>query len=495
MAQQDDDEELSEVRVSARNRNPSIGRRWQDADKVFPAGTRSPRMQAAMNPTLYRERLDTNNLISQAFADDGPLAGMTAENPLLAEQIRDQAETPMAPAQHRQFRSAIMQLVGAEVERETKTRNQIADNTAFMRIFSAMDAAIPGLRDPKRHTLEEEERRQIEIGYNQAQELALLDPDASKAVMADVRRRADALTANVRTHIEQVRKAARLDDSELWSNATEQLNETNDVIASLQHDTDKRGRLKSPNDALIGRATALLGRSGSLPRAGLGEAAGANVGSQVGAQMGGTKGALVAVAGDLAGKIVDKFTESGDVRDLIERLQFNAQLIQQGYEQNRAALAKKYSPYGIEFGAEPGEVYATINEAYRAEAEKIPAKVQTPEESASSKNMTLRMMLQRERDNAAEAEAAVRPEASAGMRGSDSRLAAAIERSQMASDDLEIFEDDLRQAGSTDALPLPEGAPPPDTKAARARRQARGESRVRSQIRQGIMEALRSYTR
>lgn len=354
-----------------------------------------------------------------------------------------------------------------------------------------MDGALPGIKDPDRQTFEEAERKQIGVMYQQAQEMALLDPDASKALMADVRKKADSLTSNVRTFMEKGRKRAIDEDIALFASAQEQVNETNDIIASLKHDSDERGFLKSPNEALIARAMAALGRAQNLPRPGDDVA---NSGANIGGAVGGMKGTLIGEAAALGGKILDKVTESGDINDLVERLQFNSQLVQKGYLDNRKVLQDRYAPLGIQFGEKAGDVYAVVSDAYDKEAGKIPEAKKTPEQEDADRTTTLRTMLGDQVASAEDAESRAKPEASANMPGSRERLAAAIERAQNARDDRDLFEDDLRQQGNPNATPLAPGAEE-SVKQARARRQARDTRQMHSQIRQGIMDALRGFTR
>lgn len=487
-----DDEPIEEIQVEGVDRFPSIGKRAAGGKRHFAQGTFLPRVQAVINPRLYRERGDTSRLVEDVFADGGALGRIAASNPTLMTEIRQQAETPMSPKEHQQFRSAIMQLVGEEVEREAQTGLQIADNKAFMSAFAMMDGALPGARDPERETFEEAERKQIGVMYQQAQQMALLDPAASKALMADVRKKADALTSNVRTFMEKGRKRAIDEDVALFASAQEQVNETNDIIASLEHDADERGILRSPNEALIARAFNALGRAQNLPRPGDDVA---NTGQNIGAGVGGLKGTLIGEAVALGGKIIDKTTESGDVRALIDRLRFNSQLVQEGYLANRKTLQDRYAPLGIEFGEKAGEVYATVADAYQKESDKIPAKASTPEQDETERTTTLRTMLNDEVASAEADEARAKPEAAANMPGASARLAAALQRAQNARDDRDLFEDDLRNAGSKNAAPLAAADTGETIKQARARRQARDTRQMHSQIRSGIMEALRGYTR
>ncbi len=451
-----------------------------------------------MNPRLFRERGDTNALVSDAFGEDGPLSSLSSTNPVLYDSIKQQADTPMTVQDHQKFRSAILGMVSDQVEKESKVRTQIADNQSFMQAFASLDAALPGIKNPDRFTYEEAERRQIGMMFKQAQEIALLDPDASKGIMVDVRKKADALAANTRTQMEQIRKSARLDDMALWTGAQEQVNETKDIIDSLRNDSDERGFLKSPNEALVARAMNQLGRASSLPRAGLGEAAGSAAGATMGTSIGGVKGGLIEMGSQVLGSMVDKVTANGDIKDIIKRLEFNSQLVQAGYIQNRKALADQYAGAGIQFGEKAGEVYAVLDEQYQSEADKIPSKASDATTDKADKTNTLRSMLDEEVFSARRATEDVRPEASAGMRNSGSRYAAAMARQQAAEDDLAIFDDDQRQATGVPLVPA-EGVSLEDaTKAvqqARMRRQARDEASTRSSIRRGISEALRGYMR
>jgi len=486
------DEEIQEIVSTGIDRTPGIGTRVKKGKEHFAPGTFLPRVQAILNPGLYRERGDTTRLVEDVFAEGGALARVAATNPTLYNEIRQKSETPMSAAEHKQFRSAILEMVGSEVEREAQTGIQIADNTSFMKAFALMDGALPGARDPERETFEEAERKQIGVMYQQAQEMALIDPAASKELMTEVRKKADALTSNVRTFMEKGRKRAIDEDTQLFASAQEQVNETNDIVASLEHDADERGFLRSPNEALIARAFNALGRAQNLPRPGEEIA---DTGQNIGGAVGGLKGTLVGEAIALGGKILDKTTESGDVKDLIERLKFNAELVKKGYIENRKTLQDRYAPLGIEFGEKAGEVYATVADAYKKESDKIPAKSQTPEQAETERTTTLRTMLGTEVDSAEAEVAKAKPEAAANMPGARGRLAAAIARAQNATDDRDLFEDDLRQQGHADAIPLQAGDTGEALGQARARRQARNTRQMHSQIRQGIQEALRNYTR
>ncbi len=489
----DDQEQiLPEVGVKGRNRFQDAATRVSRATDVFSAGTFAPKIRALLQPGLYRERGDTNALLEDALADDGPLARISASNPELVTELRQQAANPMNERQHQQFRSSILQMVQGEVDRETKVRSTLQDNQSFLESFHALDSSIPGIKDPDKFTFEEAERKQILGLYQQAQQMAVLDPEGSKAIMADVRKKADALTVNVRTFMERNRKLAMADDTALSTSAREQINETNDILESLQHDSDERGFLKSPNEALIARAMAALGRAQNLPQPGFGEA-GAASGANVANQVGGAKGTLIGEGMALAGKLIDKVKQSGDVKDLMERLRFNAGLIERGYQQNRQALQKRYEPLGIRFGEQPGDVSAVLEENYRAEGDKIPAKTSTPEQSKKEQADTLRQMLQDEHAAASAAVEKLSPEASANMPGASQRLAAATARAQNAADDLAVFEDDQRAAA---------GGPEPQTEdaakaisQARARRKGREEMNSRGQVRTAIQESLRSRLR
>lgn len=492
-------DELDEVAVEGRNRFPGAGKRVSRAREVLSPGTVLPRVQALLNPRLYRERADTNNLLQEVFAEGGALARLAVSSPELASELRNQAESPMTSDQHQQFRSVLLGMVAQEAAHESAVQRTIADNEGFMQAFAVMDSAIPGIRDPKRTTIEEKEREQIALLYQQAQQMALLDPEGSKAMMSEVRKKADMLTANVRQFMEQRRKAAIIEDSALWSGKQERLNEIADVVQLLQHDRDESGKFKKPNEAIIGRALAALGRASSLPDSGYSQAAAATAPALGALAGGGTRGAVVDAAVGVVGMVADKITDSREVDSLIERLQYNASLIEQGYATDRQRLFERYAPAGIEFGAEPGEAYAVIDDAYKAQASKIPEPGSDAAKEQEDRNETLRLVLTDELDSADEAVAQLAPEASANVPGAAARLAAAIERQKIARDDLAIFEDDSRQAAGVE-LESVEGIEdaPAAQKAieqARARRQQRQGAAMQSQIRRGIQEALRGHTR
>lgn len=483
-------DELDEVEVTGVDRTPGVVKRAKRAPGLLASGTVLPRLQGILNPALYRERGDTSRMVESVFGEEGALARLAASNPDLATEIRQQADTPMSVGEHKKFRSGLLALVGDEVAKEQRTQYQLRDNAGFMEAFSAMDAALPGVKDPDRFTFEEAERRQIAIMYQQAQELALLDPDGSKALMADVRKKADSLTANVRTQMEQIRKAARIEDSALFNAARERISETDDVVASLRNDMDDKGVFRKPNEAIIGRALAALGRANSLPSSGINEAATA-AGAQVNAAAGGgTKGLILDTAIGIGGMVANKIKEGDDVAQLIERLEFNKGLIQKSYTEDRARLEQRYKPIGIAFGAEPGEVYAVLDENYKRAADQFPAKGAEPKDKPEA----LRNMLTDEQEAAQAALEDVKPEASANMPGARERLAAAIERLNLANDDLAIFDADQAEATGK-PLPVAGDDAGAEVVKARQRRQARSETRAQGQVRKGIMEALRGYTR
>lgn len=498
MAGENEFEELAEVEVSGRNRNPNAATRVRRARETFAPGTFLPRVQALLNPRLFRERADTNNLLEDVFAEDGPLGRLAATNPELVNELRQQAANPMQSGEHKQFRSALLGLVGQEVEKEGKIRAQVADNEGFMRAFAALDSSIPGIRDPDRFTLEESERRQIGILFDQAQQLALLDPDASKAIMAEVRKKADTLTANVRQFMEKNRRDAQLQDAALWSTAQERINETNDIIASLRDDMDERGVLRDPHPALIGRAMAALGRSSDLPGSGINEAAEAVGGVIAAGTQGSDNGNILATAISLGGQAVDKLKQRKEVGYLIQRLEFNRGLIEKGYLDDRQKLAERFRGSGIELGQAPGEAYAVVDEAYQAEADKIPAKAGRDGQERDDQVSSLRTMLDDELRSADAAVEKLRPDAAANLPGAAERLASAMLRQQIATDDLAIFEDDLRQAAGKDLASV-QGVDANEAQKAlqlaRARRKNRSDATTRASIRRATMEALRSHTR
>ncbi len=451
-----------------------------------------------LSPALFRERGDTNSLVEDVLAEDGPLGRIAATNPELVTEIRQQANTPMSTKEHAKFRSALLGIVGDEVEREGKVRSQLLDNQSFMEAFSALDGFIPGITDPKRQTLEESERRQVAILFEKAQQLAPLDPEASKAVMAEARKKADTLTANVRQFMEKNRLRAQLEDGALYANADEQVQEADDIIKSLRDDMDEKGMLREPHPAIIARAFAALGRAGDLPASGINESAEA-----VGAQLGGLAskegdGNMIQTAVQLAGKGLEKLKQGKDVEYLIKRLEFNKGLVQQGYIKNREQLLARYEPLGIALGEKPGEAYAVVHDAYKAEADKIPTKAQTPAEQEEDRVSSLRTMLDGELGKADEEVKNTQPDAAANLPGAASRLAKALARQANARDDVALFEDDLRQQRGGE-LPVMKGVEPgmveESIKGARMRRQARTEQSTRSAVRQGIMESLRSRTR
>lgn len=486
-------DELEEVAVTGVDRNPGAVKRVKRAPGHFATGTLLPRIQGLLNPGLFRERGDTNRLVESVLGEDGALSRLAATNPDLATEIRQQANTPMSSAEHEKFRSSLLGMVSSEVERNQKTQYQLRDNQGFFEAFKMLDGFLPGSGNDEIDTREEYERRAIETLYKQAQEVALIDPDHSAALMGEVRKKADALTDNVRTALDKRRRVAEAEDSALWSTAREKLSETSDVVAALQDDLDKKGLRRDPNDALMARALALLGRAGDFPSAGVEDAA-----SDATALIPAKAGEAGNIAGEvikLASKATDKVLQADDVRYLIQRLQFNAQQVQASYIQDRAALADKYKASGLKFGEKPGEIYAVPNELYQREADKIKAAPKKATDDVDS----LRGMLTDEEESAQAAVDKVKPEASANVPGASRRLTAALERLQLAKDDRAIFEDDQRQAAATAGGRAAEIVQADDAseeiKKARQRRALRQQQQSATQTHQATMKALRGYTR
>lgn len=501
----DDLQELAAVDVTARDRNPGALSRVRRARETFAPGTLLPHVQALLRPGLFRERADTNSLLDSVFADDGALAALGAENPDLVAALRDQAGTPMSPGQHEKLRSVILGLVGDQVEKEGQIRAQVADNQAFMQAFSVLDGAIPGITDPKRNTLEESERRQVQVLFNQAQELALIDPDASKAIMTEVRKKADNLTANVRQHIEQQRKRAELEDIELFSSSDNALQLLNDASADYARAVASD---KDIPDFVVEKMIKAYGAASAVAAPNLTDAAAAAISGAAsgGVEGSGGKGALQgtlvgaavgAVVTGVAGT-VEYFKDKKKVKQLAEYLETSKAQIRQNYAANRGKLQERYAPLGIQFGEQQGEVYAVVNDAYKAEAGKIPSKASTPESEQADRTEALRTMLESEQASADAAVEKYRPDAAANLPGAAQKLAAALARKQTAEDDLAIFEDDLRQAAGKDLTDIP-GVEVADAEKAislaRARRKNRSDAATRASIRNGIMESLRSHTR
>lgn len=480
---------LEEVAVTGANRNPNAAKRFERAPGHFAGGTLLPRIQGLLNPGLFRERGDTNRLVDSVLGEDGALARLAATNPDLATEIRQQADTPMSSAEHEKFRSTLLTMAGDEVARNQKIQYQLGDNKSFFEAFKTLDGFLPGIGDAKVDTREEYERRQIETLYKQAQEVALLDPDHSATLMGEVRKKADALTDGVRTDMEKLRRVARAEDSSLWATQREKLSETSDVIAALQDDLDKKGLRRPPSPELIARASALLGRAGDFPSAGVADAA-ADATSLI-PEKAGDSGNLLGEAVALAGKITDKALQSDDVKYLIQRLQFNSQQVAASYVQDRAALADKYKASGLQFGEKPGEVYSVPNEAYTRAAEKIKPAPKKGTDDVDS----LRGMLTDEVSNAQAAADKVAPEASANVPGAAARHQSALARLQIAKDDAAIFEDDQVQA-SGKAPPVARGDDAAmELQKARQRRAVRQQQQNSGLVRKATMEALRGYTR
>lgn len=481
--------ELEEQQAVGVDRSPGAVSRAKRARGHFASGTILPRLQGLLNPGLFRERGDTNRLVESVLGEEGALARLAMSNPDLAQEIRQQADTPMSSAEHEKFRSTLLGMVGDEVKRNERIKYQLADNQSFFDAFSTLRGFVPGYGNDEVDTREEYELREVQTLYKQAQAAALTDPDHSAAIMGEVRKKADALTANVRTDMEKQRKVARAEDGALWATARERLSETDDVIASLQDDLDKKGLRRDPSPVLIARANALLGQASDIPAAGFSEAA--DTAASMVPQAEGGAGNLLGEGIRLAGKATDKALAASDVQYLIQRLQFNRGLLQQSYTNDRLALADKWKASGLQFGNKAGEVYSVPSEAYKREAEKIEAAPKKPTDDVD----TLRGMLT---DEVASAQAAVdktKPEASANLPGAAARFATATARLQMARDDADIFEADQQEAAAN-GQPVERA---PDAAAnlleARKRRAARQSQRDSGLVRKATMEALRRYTR
>jgi len=500
----DESMELPEVAVQGRNRFPGPVRRVSRAKETFSPGTFLPRVQALLNPGLYRERADTNNLVEGIFTEEGALGRLAATSPELVAEIRQQAESPMTRGEHKQFRAALLEMVGQEAAHESKVRATVADNAAFMEAFAAMDAALPGIKDPNRFTLEEAERRQIGIMFEQAQELALIDPDASRALMSEVRKKADGLTANARQYFEQLRKRAAAEDVALYSNTDNTIQLLRDAHQDLTRAIDSG---KTVPEFVLQKALNAYGAAGSMQLTSLGQVGAHAVGEAIGGGLGGmTAGGLGGVAiGAAAGAaiglgegLVAHFKDKKNVRLLADALVSAQEQAAANYQSNRAKIMERYKPVGIEFGAQQGEVYAVVDEAYKAASSSIPESARQAGKEGEEQRETLRMMLEDQLTAANLAVSELEPEASANVPGAAQRLASAIERRQMAVDDLAIFEDDLRQQAGVDFASI-EGLDPAAAekaiKEARARRQNRQAAAMQAEIRRGIRESLRSHTR
>lgn len=482
--------ELPEATVAGVQRNPGILKRMARAPMHLASGTFLPRLQGILNPSLYMERGDTSRLMDDIFTEGGALERLAAANPALAQEIRQQSETPMSVGEHRRFRSAILGMVEEEVARESKIQYRLADNANFMEAFRAMDAAIPGARDPERFTFEEAERRQVDILFRQAQEMATIDPDGSAAIMAEARKKADSLTSSVRTQMEQIRKAARVEDSALAVNTRNASQLVGDALQELRSAIAEKGVSDVP-DHVLQRAMQAYGTAGQVALTNVGDVVASGALGAAGGLAGGPAGALVSGAVAAAGGIREFFKGKEKVLDLERSLAGMQEQFAANYQANRAALQERYKAQGLAFGEQPGEVYAVLDEAYKAASDKIPAKVPTEAEREADKESTLRQMLTDERDNAEAAMKRQEPEASANMPGASRRLAEARERQQRAQDDLAIFEaDTMERSGGQ----VPENAAAAITEA-RARRQSREQAATAARARAATAEALRSYTR
>lgn len=497
-------QELQEVGITGRNRFPGAAQRVSRARETFSAGTVLPRVQALLNPRLFRERADTNNLVDGIFTEEGALGRLAIMHPEMAAEIRQQAESPMTAKQHQQFRSALLEMVGQEAAHESKVQATITENVNFMQAFSAMDAAIPGIRDKDKFTLEEAERRRIHIMFNQAQELALVDPDASRALMSEVKKKADDLTANTRQYFEQVRKRAAAEDISLYSAADNTAQMLRDAHEDLSRFIEAD---KDIPEFVLQKALTAYGAAGSMQLTSLGQIGAHAVGEAVGGGVGGLTGGGLAGAGvgavaglgiGLTEGLISHFKDKKNIRALADTLVRAQEQVAANYQANRAKIMERYKPIGIEFGAQQGEVYAVLDEAYQAASSAIPESAAAAGREGAEQRETLALMLH---DQLAAADREVdelTPQASANVPGASERLRVALERRQMAVDDMAIFEDDMRQE-SGQALSEIEGidadAAQEAIKQARMRRQTRQQAAMQSETRRAIREALRSHMR
>lgn len=487
-------DELPEVTATGRNRFPGPLERFRRGREELSQGAFLPRVQALLSPGLFRERLDTNALMESAFGEGGQLEDLKQTDPETYQAIRDAAANPMQPGEHVKFRSAILDMVDGEVRRKQAIDGQIADNGGYMRVLALMDRAIPGINDPDMETYEEGERAQIQAEFERAQAAAQAgDVEGSKAIMTEVRKRGDALTANTRERMEQYRKQARIEDSALYSASDNARQLLRDSMEDLRK---YRERGEVPPDFVLDKAVKAYGAAGALQTTTAGDAAAAALGGGVGGggagMAGGVPGVLIGagtgvVTGGIGG-LKDYFKSKKNIAALEAQLGDTLAQVDANYASNRATLAKRFAPVGIKFGEQPGEVYSTLGDAYQAASEKIPESApRTPEQVNTDRTESLRKTLTSEQEAARAAVAAARPDAAANLPNAQSKLEKAMQREQEANDNLALFESDI--AGT---MPGREAG---DVRDARKRREERAKSQRARDRQEGIVTTLRRFTR
>jgi hypothetical protein len=482
-----DQQELDMVTGEGRNRSPGALSRFESGASTFAPGTVLPRLQALIHPGLYRERGDTNDLVEKLTAPGGALANLEYDKPELWAQIKQQADTPMSVQQHNAFQSSLYGLVQGQIDNERKVQRTTQDNTAYMSSLAELRKFAPGVNDPKLKTYEEGELEQIDLGYKQAQEMALYDPEGSKALMADVKKRGDTLTQNLRGEMEKRRKAFFQEDSSLAVNSRNALSTVGDALEDLDKAIAKGGEIP---EQVLNKALAAYGAAGNAAQTTAGDvitqtATGAATGAPAGL-VGAGIGAAIAAGGG----VIQFFKSKERVQALRENLQGVQSQINRSYADNRAALGKRAQAQGLLLGEQPGEVYS-VAQSYQAQADKIPDKASTPAQDDAAKNTAYENMLKKEQAAAQDALAKAQAPASARMPGADAMLAAAKERASIANDDLSIFQADMQQQPGAAG----QEAAGSEITQARQRRAARSQHQKQSEIRAAIGESLRNHIR
>lgn len=498
------DDELPEVGVSPRrDRFPGFIERFKRAGELS-RGTFLPHVQAVINPGLFRERQDTNALMDSAFGEGGQLEELRQTDPQLYDALREASQDPMRPGEHRKFRSAILDMVQGEVERKQAIDGALADNAGYMRVFSAMDRALPGINDPDLETYEEGERQQMQLDYERAQQLAAAgDVEGAKSIMTEVRKRGDALSANNRQRMELDRKRAIIQDQGLYSGADNARQALRDASEDLERALAKVEREGGQvPDFVLQKALTAYGTAGALQQTSLGDAAASAAGAGV---VGAGAGAAAGLPGVLIGagtgvasvgiaELREHFKSKKNVQALAVALRDADAQVARNYQSNREKLAQSYAPSGIKFGAQPGEVYAVLADAYKAEADKVPeSPPRTPEETNSDRVESHRVRLTKELERAKAALEAARPDAAANTPNARAKLDAANKAAIEAQDNLVLFEDDIARGGGS--AEVASGSQLEEIRAARARRESEAKRRRAVDRQAGIVDALRSRLR
>lgn len=500
MAQQ----ELDEVGVQPkRERNPGLFERVRRSGELAGSSVLRP-LQAALNPSLFRERTDTDALMRTAFGEGGQLEELRQSDPELYQALQDASDSPMQATEHRKFRSAILDMIEGEVRRKQEIDATLADNGGYMRVLSLMDQAIPGMNDPDLKTFEEGERETIQADFERAQTLAQAgDAAGSKAIMTEVKKRGDLLTANIRQRMEQDRKRATIDDATLYQTSDNAAQALRDASQDLDRAIAKNEKDGTPiPDFVLQKALSAYGAAGSLQQVTPGQAAAAAAGGAItgggAGAAGGLPGILIGAGVGAAGvgisELRDYFKSKKNITALSQQLRDSQMQVASNYAANRQKLAERYAPLGIKFGEQQGEVYAVLADAYKAEADKIPtAAPRTAEETNADRVESHRTRLTKEAEKAKAALEAARPDAAANLPNADRKLADANARAIQAQDDLLLFEDELARGGNV--AEVASGDQLQNIRDARQRRKARADALRARDRQEGMVESLRSRLR